>query len=322
MRSSLPLFAVLADRSHRRKRDSHERPEAECAQHQDQEQRSREATTVGTFVHHGWLRAASAHLVTSDPEDASGRWYQSVDRLADWQELDDKARTATVLLLALLERRAHWIGVQRDLMSRRFIQLARGASPSGGQYETLFARARRDPQLFAEFYVQRREPVLGFFGRRVLDPETAFDLMAETFAAAFASLPDFRGHSDGEADAWLWTIARSQLHRWRDRRAVEGRCLAQLSLELAPLAPAEFERIEELASLDRVKPALIDALDALAGDQREAIRMRVIDEWAYPHIAEEIGVSEDVVRARVSRGLRELALVLEPQRIALQEATR
>lgn len=205
-------------------------------------------------------------------------------------------------------------------MSRRFIQRARGASPSGGHHETLLARARRDPELFAEFYVQRREPVLAFFGRRVFDPETSFDLMAETFATAFSSLPDFRGHSDGEADAWLWTIARTQLHRWRDRLAVEGRCLAQLGLELAPLTPAEFECIEALASLDRVKPALIDALDELGDDQREAIRMRVFDEQPYPHIAKEMGVSEDVIRARVSRGLRELALVLEPQRLALLEA--
>jgi hypothetical protein len=37
---------------------------------------------------------------------------------------------------------------------------------------------------FDAFYVRYREPVLGFFARRVGKPEVAADLMAETFARA------------------------------------------------------------------------------------------------------------------------------------------
>jgi RNA polymerase sigma-70 factor (ECF subfamily) len=50
-----------------------------------------------------------------------------------------------------------------------------------------------------------------------------------------------------------------------------------------------------------------------------AVRMRIIDERPYATIARQLGISDEVARARVSRGLRELARVLEPRRAALQE---
>jgi RNA polymerase sigma-70 factor (ECF subfamily) len=42
--------------------------------------------------------------------------------------------------------------------------------------------------------------------------------------------------------------------------------------------------------------------------------MRIVDELPYEEIAEELGISEQTVRARVSRGLRALADALEHDR--------
>jgi RNA polymerase sigma-70 factor (ECF subfamily) len=142
--------------------------------------------------------------------------------------------------------------------------------------------------------------------------------MAETFAAAFAALPSFRGETAEEGLAWLWTIARHQLYRWSTRRAVERRSLATLGTGLV-VSPGGFDRVEELVSLERVKDEVLRALDALRTDQQMAVRMRIIDERPYATIARQLGISDEVARARVSRGLRELARVLEPRRAALQE---
>jgi RNA polymerase sigma-70 factor (ECF subfamily) len=60
------------------------------------------------------------------------------------------------------------------------------------------------------------------------------------------------------------------------------------------------------------------ALETLSGDQRDAVRMRVVGEMEYAEIARHAGVSEDVIRARVSRGLRSLARDLSPK--GLQDA--
>jgi RNA polymerase sigma-70 factor (ECF subfamily) len=176
-----------------------------------------------------------------------------------------------------------------------------------GRSRSRFVRARDDPSTFADVYVEYHEQVLGFFARRTLDPETAFDLMAETFAELFASLEAFRGETDEQGLAWMWTVARHKLYRWRERGQVERRSLERLGVPIASLGPVEYDRIEDLADLQRFRPLLEDALAQLSDDQRYVLRLRVIEHRDYEHIAEACGVSSQVVRARVSRALRRMA---------------
>jgi RNA polymerase sigma-70 factor (ECF subfamily) len=188
-----------------------------------------------------------------------------------------------------------------------------------GRSESAFVRARSDPATFAEVYVEYHEQVLRFLARRTLDPETAFDLMAETFAQMFAGIGGFRGETEEQGRAWMWTIARHQLSRWRERGEVERRSLQRLGVPVLSLGPVEYERIEDLADLQRLRPHLERALSELAPDQRDAVRQRVIEHREYEDIASECGVTAQVVRARVSRALRQLAATLDDPREAASE---
>jgi RNA polymerase sigma-70 factor (ECF subfamily) len=170
-----------------------------------------------------------------------------------------------------------------------------------------FVRARQDPATFADVYVAYHEQVLRFFARRTLDPETAFDLMAETFAELFAHIDRFRGDTEDQGRAWMWTIARHELYRWRERGIVERRSIERLGIPIATLGQVEYERIEDLADLQRFRPHLEQAMERLGAEQRQALTLRIIEHRSYDEIAQECGASEDVVRARVSRGLRQLA---------------
>jgi RNA polymerase sigma-70 factor (ECF subfamily) len=190
-------------------------------------------------------------------------------------------------------------------MRGRLLRRGQGRAPAG------FVRAREDPERFADVYLAYHDQVLRFFARRTFDPETAFDLMAETFAECFAHIADFRGESEEQGRAWMWTVARHQLYRWRDRGVVERRSLQRLGIPVTALGPAEYDRIEELADLQRLRPLLDRALDGLGADQREALQQRILDQRDYDEIAAATGVSEQVVRARVSRGLRRLAKTLD-----------
>jgi RNA polymerase sigma factor (sigma-70 family) len=176
--------------------------------------------------------------------------------------------------------------------------------------KSLFVQAREEPERFADLYAEYYEVVLAFFARRTFDPETAFDLMAETFAAAFSDLPSLRADNDDSGRAWLWAIARHQLYRWRERGRVERLSLQRLGIERPELSAVEFERAEELADLDRVRGGVAAALERIGAEQREAVHLRVVEERGYPEIAARLGVSEQVVRARVSRALRTLAPLL------------
>jgi RNA polymerase sigma-70 factor (ECF subfamily) len=183
----------------------------------------------------------------------------------------------------------------------------------------LIVRAREQPELFGQFFRAEHEQVLAYFARNVLDPETAFDLMAETFARAFDHLPRFRGSTAKEGYAWLWAIARHQLYRWRERGVAERGAIERLGIQTPPMTAAEYERIEELADLQRARPTILAGLGDLTDDQRAAIGMRVIDEIPYAEIARSLGVTEAVVRARVSRGLRRLGQHLEPESLPIEE---
>jgi RNA polymerase sigma-70 factor (ECF subfamily) len=172
--------------------------------------------------------------------------------------------------------------------------------------QCLLRRAQSDPDAFAEFYDAYAERVLVFFTRRVGRAEVAFDLLSETFAKALEHRASFRGSLPEEEQGWLFAIARSELSHYFRRGAVERAALKRLGIEPPALSAAEIERIEEQAALEEVRPRLAEALEALPADQRDAVGLRVVQELGYADIAARLGVTEEVVRARVSRGLRAL----------------
>jgi RNA polymerase sigma-70 factor (ECF subfamily) len=160
-----------------------------------------------------------------------------------------------------------------------------------------------DAETLSRLYAEHAESLLGFFMRRVFDPEAAMDLVAETFAAAFADRRRFRGGDDRDALAWLFGIARHRALNHSRRAGRERRALRRLGFERRPLTSEEYERIEQLAGFGDVRDELAHALSKLGGQQQDALRLRIIEERPYAEVAAELGVTEQTARARVSRAL-------------------
>ena len=72
--------------------------------------------------------------------------------------------------------------------------------------------------------------VLAFFRRRVPGPEEAFDLAAETFAAALASLPRFEP-GPAPPQVWLFAIARHKLSEARRSGRIQDEARRALSMQ-------------------------------------------------------------------------------------------
>src|SRR3954452_18908470 len=159
----------------------------------------------------------------------------------------------------------------------------------------------------SDLYRAHARDLLVYFTRRVYDPEVALDLVAETFAAAFSVRDQFRGQERDQALAWIYGIAHHQLGRYFRKGAVERRALAKLGVEVPAMSDVEYERVIELTGLEQLRGHVRDALEQLPLDQRRAVELRVVEERAYSAVAEEMGISEQAARARVSRGLRTLA---------------
>jgi RNA polymerase sigma factor (sigma-70 family) len=164
---------------------------------------------------------------------------------------------------------------------------------------------------FVELYRREAEMVLLFCARRVLDADAALDLTAETFAQAFRGRRSFRGTTEPEARAWLLTIARRQIARYLRRGALDRRAVQRLGVQVPQLDDGQAEEIERRAGLAELRTALAAELERLSADQREALRLRVVEERPYDEVARSLGITEATARARVSRGLRALAASLE-----------
>lgn len=164
---------------------------------------------------------------------------------------------------------------------------------------------------FARLYRRYAQTLLVFFQRRVKDPETATDLMADTFATALDRREQFRGSSDSELSGWLWSIAQSTLGAHERRGAAAARGARRLGRERRALTDREIERIEELADIDQLRDTVRCRVAELPDEQREAVRLRVLEDLPYSVVAERLGVSVQTTRMRVSRALRQLASELD-----------
>ncbi len=82
-------------------------------------------------------------------------------------------------------------------------------------------------------------------------------------------------------------------------------------MERLELGPDDIERVEALIDFEQIGRAVSAAFEKLRSEQREALRLRVIEGRSYAEVATVLGCSEDVARSRVSRGLRRLAAELE-----------
>ena len=181
---------------------------------------------------------------------------------------------------------------------------------------TFLARSLSDADAFAGFYERYVGRISVYFLRRLFDAEIAVDLTAETFALALERRRQFRGHSAEEEQGWLFAIARNLLHGYWRRGRIEHAAVARLGLERPSLGTEDIEYLHRQAGLDELRARLARALDAIRPDQAAAIRARVLEEREYSEIAAEFQTTPDVIRARVSRGLRTMQGFLGDEALA------
>lgn len=174
--------------------------------------------------------------------------------------------------------------------------IAGGAEASDKE---LLARAGLDPDAFRDFYERYGEEILGYFRRRKADRDTALELTAETFSRAWVTRGRFEDRHEGSAAPWLYGIARNVLLMSIRRGAVERRTAARLGV---------LERLDLDGSSDTTPEAgwaegADELLDSLPLSQREALRLRVVDELTYDEVADALGTTRSAARVRVHRAL-------------------
>jgi RNA polymerase sigma-70 factor (ECF subfamily) len=161
-------------------------------------------------------------------------------------------------------------------------------------------------------FAEHGDRLVSYFMRRTFDAEASFDLAAETFAEAVACRDRFVGDISEHAVAWLYGIARNQLHSFSRRGAVERRALHRLGLERPALSLDDIDRIAHEAGLEELRSVVQTSMAELPEHHREALRLRVLEDRTYTETAATLEISEQTARAHVSRALRRLAQIVPP----------
>jgi len=233
-----------------------------------------------------WARLRS--ITRSSTSDESGPALVGVDR--------SSRCSATICAGAAFPAR-------RSIMQKDFEDL--------DDRELLLA-ASSDRDAFAEVYRRHVSGVLGYFFRAVGRSDIAFDLTAETFAAALLALPGYRA-SAAPGRAWLYAIAHNRLVDSLRRGEVEARAREQLGMHAIALSDDGEEALERtLANV--VGQSALELVKGLPDEQRDAVVARFLEDRDYAEIAAELRCSEQVVRKRVSRGLATLRRQLGVER--------
>jgi RNA polymerase sigma-70 factor, ECF subfamily len=158
-----------------------------------------------------------------------------------------------------------------------------------------FQRGSREA--FTELFERYREPVHGFFRRRLRDASRAEELAQETFLAVLRGAERYEPRASFRS--YLYAIAFRQISgEWR---RVKREAAAPES------EPAVTNGRDEILWLRR-------AVEQLDEAHREVLLLREFEQLSYDEIAMLLRIPVNTVRSRLFRARMELKALLEPER--------
>jgi RNA polymerase sigma factor (sigma-70 family) len=159
-------------------------------------------------------------------------------------------------------------------------------------------------QRFTQLYEQHYDAVMRYAARRT-DPDTARDVVAETFLVAWRRLDTVPGRA-AEAEPWLYAVARRTLANADRSRRRADRVAARLAHQRPASAqvPDPADAVTERA---RVEQALLTLPDA----DQEALRLIGWEELSLASAALAMGCSRTAMAVRLHRARRRLARALD-----------
>jgi len=187
----------------------------------------------------------------------------------------------------------------------------RGGRPSRWSRHVGRRRQFGDRAALLALFPDEVSDVAVFIARRVLDAEIAAALAGETFAHAMLHPRRIRGRTREEAVSRIYAIAITQIQRCVASDDLELPATTRLRLDAPQLSSGDVNRLEDLAGITAVRGRAQRYIDRLAHEERDALRMLLIEARSYDDVARALGVTDRAARSVAARGLRRVALQLD-----------
>jgi len=168
----------------------------------------------------------------------------------------------------------------------------------------LIGRALKgDQQAFSSLYRAYQPRILGLVAPRAEDRDEAEDVVQVTFVKAFQSLGNFRG--EAAFSTWLTRIALNVCNSHRRSRWVRKGYFQEV-MDIDSCLSVDRDRIKSDTPEDVVsrREIVMDCIQGLPQQYREAMRLRYIKELTYLEIARELNVPMGTVKTWLCRGRR------------------
>ncbi|SEG92223.1 RNA polymerase sigma-70 factor, ECF subfamily [Actinacidiphila yanglinensis] len=162
----------------------------------------------------------------------------------------------------------------------------------------VIARSRDEPEQFAALFDRYADAVHRYVARRI-GPETAEDLVAETFMTAFQ-----RRHTydplRADARPWLFGIATNLMSRHRRAEARRFKALAKVPEPVEDEEPVADRAVARVGATG-VRRELSAALAKLSARHRDVVLLVAWGDLGYEEVAQALGVPVGTVRSRLNR---------------------
>jgi RNA polymerase sigma-70 factor (ECF subfamily) len=143
--------------------------------------------------------------------------------------------------------------------------------------------------------------------------EAAQDVVQDVFIQIWERAASYDS-ARGKASTWLITLTRNKSI---DRlRAMQRRARLNSDFEEQGKTEVRFDDRDSLVdAIQAERTATIrQAISKLNADQQAAIQLAFFDDMPYPAVAERLEVPLGTVKARIRRGMKKLANLLEPEK--------
>ncbi|MGY4515627.1 RNA polymerase sigma factor RpoE [Lysobacter sp. HA18] len=173
---------------------------------------------------------------------------------------------------------------------------------------------RGDSSAFDVLVRKYQHRIIGLIGRYVHDWSECQDVAQEVFMRAYRALGNFRG--DAQFSTWLHRIAvntaKNHLvaqHRRPPTDDIDVMDAEQFdaSLRLRDTDTPEHELLRQ-----EIETTVMDAVNRLPVELREAITLREVEGLSYDEIAERMGCPIGTVRSRIFRAREAIDVQLKP----------